>query len=258
MTMDQEKTTLEIIAPSVDEAVQKGLEQLGLTRESVDIDVLDNGSRGLFGIGSRQARVRLKVKAIAQAVWEQKADAGTEASAPSPQPPSPRTISTHKTIQGEDELLDLSKDVVSELLEKMRVKADVTTTYIAPEDKKDGPVVLVNIQGNDLSILIGRRSETLNALQYIASLIINKRMGHQVPMMIDIQGFRTRREKQLRQIAQKMADQAISTGRRQILEPMAANERRLIHLALRDREEVITESIGEEPNRKVTIIPKKK
>ncbi|MDP3721309.1 MAG: R3H domain-containing nucleic acid-binding protein, partial [Anaerolineaceae bacterium] len=101
-----------------------------------------------------------------------------------------------------------------------------------------------------------RRSETLNALQYIASLIVSKELGRWVPMMIDVQGYRKRRDRQLRQLGRKMAEQAIQTGRRQVLEPMPANERRVIHLELRNHPEVITESMGEEPYRKVTISPK--
>jgi spoIIIJ-associated protein len=124
-------------------------------------------------------------------------------------------------------------------------------------DPKEEAVVLVEIQGDDLSILIGRRSETLNALQYIASLIVGKELGEWVPMIIDVQGYRARRERQLRQIARRMAEQAIHTGKRQILEPMPANERRIIHMELHDHPQVTTESLGEEPNRKVTIFPKK-
>ena len=116
---------------------------------------------------------------------------------------------------------------------------------------------MVEIQGDDLSILIGRRSETLNALQYISSLIVGKELGEWVPMMIDVQGYRARRERQLRQIARRMAEQAIHTGKRQVLEPMPANERRIIHMELHDHPQVITESLGEEPNRKVTISVKK-
>jgi spoIIIJ-associated protein len=97
----------------------------------------------------------------------------------------------------------------------------------------------------------------LNALQYITSLILGKELGHWVPLLIDVQGYRLRRERQLRQIARRMAEQTIHTGRRQTLEPMPANERRIIHLELRDHPQVTTESIGEEPNRKVTIVLKK-
>ncbi len=157
----------------------------------------------------------------------------------------------------EDETLRVSREVVTDLLEKMKVRAKVTAAYRPPEDDSDEPVVLVNVEGNDLSILIGRRSETLNALQYISSLIVCKRLDRWIPLMIDVQGYRARRERQLRQIARRMADQAIHTGRRQVLEPMPANERRLIHLELRDHPEVATESVGDEPNRKVTIFLKK-
>ncbi len=118
--------------------------------------------------------------------------------------------------------------------------------------------MLVNIEGEDLSILIGRRSETLNALQYIASLIVGRRLNRWTPMIIDVQGYRQRRERQLRMLARRMADQAVHTGRRQVLEPMPPNERRVIHLELRDHPLVITESIGEDPHRKVTITPKRR
>jgi len=115
----------------------------------------------------------------------------------------------------------------------------------------------VDIQGDDLSILIGKRSETLSALQYISSLIVGKELGRWTPMIIDVQGYRSRRERALRQLARRMADQAVATGRRQVLEPMPASERRVVHLELRNHPHVYTESMGEEPNRKVTIVLKK-
>jgi spoIIIJ-associated protein len=94
-------------------------------------------------------------------------------------------------------------------------------------------------------------------LQYIASLIVGKELGHSIPMVVDVEGYRKRREQQIRQLARRVADQAIKTGRRQILEPMPANERRLVHIELRDNPDVTTQSVGEEPRRKVTIIPEK-
>jgi len=257
-----EQTTLEIIAPSVDEAVARGLNQLGMSKEMVEIEVLDSGSKGLFGLGSRQARVRLKV------VSEKKVEVIDTASAavvPSPakkDSEKPQAVDTPKPSKAakEDEdprKLEVAKAVVSELLEKMHIKADVSARYEMTAETIDQPTVVVDIQGDDLSILIGRRSETLNALQYISSLIIGKELGQWTPLMIDVQGYRTRRERQLRQLARRMADQAIHTGRRQVLEPMSAAERRIIHLELRDHDQVFTESTGEEPNRKVTIVLKK-
>jgi spoIIIJ-associated protein len=138
----------------------------------------------------------------------------------------------------------------------MHVKSTISTKFIEPVDENDERLVLVDIQGNDLSILLGRRSETLNALQYITSLIVSKELDRWVPMMIDVQGYRARRDRQLRQLGRRMAQQAIETGKRQILEPMPANERRVIHLELRNHLQVTTESTGDEPYRKVTIVPK--
>jgi spoIIIJ-associated protein len=151
--------------------------------------------------------------------------------------------------------LDIARDVVSELLEKMKVQAEVTSEYLPDADSRNRVPVRVNIQGDDLSYLIGRHAETLNSLQYISSLIINKEIGRSIPLIVDVEGYRVRRENQLRQLARRMAEQAISTGRRQVLEPMPASERRIVHIELRDNDEVTTESIGEEPRRKVTIIP---
>lgn len=269
--MGQEKTTLEIIAPTVDEAINRGLGQLGLSLDTVDVEVLDQGSRGLFGLGSRQARVRLSIRSavtasekeknpnpisrVVKAAQENHAVISSATIEDTPAPVNPKAELDHS--EENDPTLRMSAEVVRDLLEKMKVKATLTVKYIDSEDPSEPQSVLVDIQGDDLSILIGRRSETLNALQYIASLIVGKQAGHWVSLMIDVQGYRTRRERQLRQLARRMADQAIHTGRRQVLEPMPANERRLIHIELRDHTEVTTESIGEEPNRKVTINPKK-
>jgi len=277
--MSPEKTTLEIIAPTIEEAVSKGMNQLGLPREAIDVEVLDAGSRGLFGLGSRQARVRLTIHGVDskpaviapvaeldEAVdeeEEEEEDDGermlivtsrveevfkSDSSEPEGEQP---------TVEGDENALQVAQHVVEELLERMRVNATVKTRYIQPQDSHEQPVILVDIQGNDLSILIGRRTETLNALQYISSLIIGKELGRWTPLMIDVQGYRVRRERTLRQLARRMADQAIHTGRRQVLEPMPAAERRVIHLELRDHAQVATESTGEEPNRKVTIVLKK-
>lgn len=253
--MSQEKTTLEIIAPSTDEAVAKGLEQLGLTEDMVEIEILDSGSKGLLGIGGRQSRIRLTVKSF-ETVLDEESVATQETNHEADQLVvinETRVIDESNLSDDDRQNLKTAKSVVTELLERMRIRADVTVKYIEPQDDKDDRMVMVDVEGKDLSILIGRRSETLNALQYISSLIVSKELGHWVPMLIDVQGYRSRRERQLRQIGRKMAEQAVQTGRKQTLEPMPANERRVIHLELRDHPQVFTESIGEEPYRKVTI-----
>jgi spoIIIJ-associated protein len=161
------------------------------------------------------------------------------------------------SIKPEDEyILHVAEDTVAELLERMHVHADVSAKYGIADDLRNRVPVNVEITGKDLSILIGRQAETLNALQYIAGLMVSKEIGQALTLVIDVQGFRKRREQQLRQLARRMADQAIKTGRRQVLEPMPANERRIIHIELRDHPQVTTESVGEEPRRKVTILLK--
>lgn len=253
--MDEQRANLEIIAPSIEEAIDRGLEDLGLSREEVEVEILDEGSRGLFGLGSRQARVRLTVRSSSDIAAKPSTSSGSissanEVSAPVRRPPAPAMP------RDEDFVLNTSRDVVSELLEKMKVRARVTAEY-GPADEARGRIpVRVNILGDDLSILIGRQAETLNALQYIASLIISKEIGQSIPLVVDVEGYRSRRENQLRQLARRMADQAIKTGRRQILEPMPASDRRIIHIELKENPQVVTESVGEDPHRKITIIPK--
>ena len=254
--MSQETTTLEIIAQTTDEAIEKGLEQLGLTRDMVDVEVLDGGSRGLLGIGGRQARVRLSVKSFESVLAEVEVAEDEENSSDDVEYSNVNAVDESSLSPDDLQDLKIVRSVVSELLQKMHVKADFELKYIEPQDDKDERVLLVNIEGKDLSILIGRRSETLNSLQYISSLIVSKETGHWVPLLVDVQGYRNRRERMLRQLGRKMAEQAIQSGRRQTLEPMPPNERRIIHMELRSNPLVTTESAGEEPYRKVTIAPR--
>lgn len=248
--MDFKKITQEFIAPTVEEAIEEGAKQLGINVDQLDVEVLDQGSKGLFGLGSRQARVRLSIK---NGENNQK----TPVNEDFPKKKEPVEKLVVQKDPKKDKVLQLAEDVVSDLLQKMHVEADVEAKYLPPADEKDQKLVEVEILGKDLSILIGKRSETLNALQYISSLIIAKELGEWVPLMIDVQGYRERRERQLKVLARRMAEQVVHTGRRQNLEPMPANERRVIHLELRNHDHVTTESVGEEPNRKVTIVLKK-
>jgi spoIIIJ-associated protein len=257
--MNPKRATLEIIAPTINEAIEKGLTDLGLSRESVDIEILDEGSRGLFGLGTRQARVRLTVK-DASAVENEPETLSELEEEPylesEEEEPIEAPVRIQPTNAKEEITLHVAQETVTELLEKMGVKAQVTASYGEVDDMRGTVPILVDITGNDLSVLIGKRSETLNALQYISRLIISKELGQSVTVVIDVEGYRNRREHQIRQLARRMADQVIKTGRKQTLEPMPPNERRIIHMELRDEPLVTTESFGEEPHRKVTIIPK--
>jgi len=214
--------------------------------------VLDTGSRGLFGVGGRQARVRLTTKGTQPPGPE----AGAPAPAPEPLPvPVPATEPAPEPSFEEDELLNLSEKTVSELLAKMKIEAKLSISYGEPDEEGRRPVC-VELHGDDLGILVGRRAEILNALQYIVNLIVSKQLERWVQIVVDVEGYRSRHEVQLRKMARQMAGQAVQTGRRQVLEPMSAADRRIIHLELRDHLDVTTQSIGEEPARKVTIVPK--
>jgi spoIIIJ-associated protein len=297
-----EQTTLEIIAPTVEEAIAQGLAQLGLTADAVSIEVVDSGSKGLFGLGGRQVRVRLSVNpppappapkvekiekfdrpqnkptpparkepAPQKPAREQKESAPQKAprqqkeskparSAPAPKKepaqespvPAPRKIERAE----HDPVLDATESVVAKLINYLGMKAQVSAHYdeTSTDDRR---IIQVEVRGDDLSALIGKRAETLNAFQYVASLIVGKETQQWVQLTVDVEGYRSRREKQVKQIALRMADQVIKTGRRATLEPMPANERRAIHIELRNHPAVTTESTGEDPHRKVVIVPKK-
>ena len=260
--MTKNKTTLEVIAPTVEEAIEKGLEQLGVERKDVEVEVLDEGKRNLFRFASKQARIKLTIL-----------DASLETNKAAEAEEEIATVENDEDLSFEEMFeaetssnmtepanLDLTdveevvKETVLELLEKMDVQAGVSVQKVYQEDE-EREVIYVNIEGSDLSFLIGRRAETLNALQYITSLMVNKKLNQWIPLQLDIQNFRHRREIELQKLARRMAEQVISTGRRQCLEPMPANERRIIHMELRKNNLVYTESIGEEPNRKICIYP---
>jgi spoIIIJ-associated protein len=248
--MNENRTSLEIIAPSVEEAIAKGLSELGLSRQAVDVEVLDEGSRGLFRIGSRQARIRLTIIGTQQ--LEDTSIAPETVTEITEEAEIPASVETTIPAQA----LEITRLTLEELLERMGITATVTTNFEASPDDHGRMCTKADIHGKDLSILIGKNAETLNALQYITSLIVSKELGRAITLHLDVEGYRQRREQQLRQLAHRIADQAIKTGHKQSLEPMPANERRIIHIELREHPQVRTESIGEEPYRKITIIPK--
>jgi spoIIIJ-associated protein len=219
--MTDNQTSTEISADNVDDAVAQGLFELGVEEDEVDIVILDEGDP----TGGRPAQVRLTVRPATQ--------------------------------QPEDQLVTNSRATLQELLSKLRVRGRIATHWgEAADDEEEKPLIL-NIQGDDLGMLIGHKGETLSALQYITRVIAAKRLGQPVNVVVDVENYKGRREEQLRRLAKRLADQAVQQGRTLSLEPMPPNERRIIHIALRDREDVVTESTGEGRSRKVTIVPKK-
>jgi spoIIIJ-associated protein len=242
--MSDPKTSLEIIAPSVDEAVTQGSIEFGLPEEALEVEIMDEGSKGFLGLGSRQVRVRLSIR---EGYKETPQSASVV-------PPMSEVAEAPEIIETEDEeALRISRFTVMELLERMGIEAEVTAHWGELSEGSQIRPLHVDINGKDLSILIGRRAETLSALQYITRLIMGKELQRPVAVVIDVEGYRARRERQLRQLAKRMAQQTIERGRSISLEPMPPNERRIIHIELQDHPEVYTESVGEGDKRKVTI-----
>ncbi len=254
------ETTLEVIAPSVEEALQQGLEELGLTAADVSVEVLDSGAKGFLGLGQREVRIKLTVNGEsesdqrdpAQNTSETHVDMGLDTAKKSTSA-SPQTDSDNPSE--EEPLLERSEEIVDKLLELMHLDAQATARYDDP-DREGHKSVYLDVKGKDLGVLIGRRGKTIEAFQRIAALIISKEMSRWVRVSIDVEGHRSRREQQLTRVAKKIAQQVIKSGRKQNLEPMPANERRIVHMALQDSPDVKTNSTGEDPHRKVVIEPK--
>ena len=195
-------------AKSIQESIDAALLELNVKRENVEVEILDEGAKGIFGlIGSKQAKVRV----------------------------------TLKETSGEK-----AKKFLLDLFSKMKVNADVLV-----EEKDDS--VLIKIEGNDIGIVIGRRGETLDSLQYLTSLVINKSKEDYKRVVIDIENYRQKREETLVKLANKLADRVMKYKKNITLEPMNPYERRVIHSSLQNHKYVQTYSIGDEPNRKVII-----
>jgi len=230
--------SIEAIGVTVEEAIGRGLDALNATRHQVSVDVIDPGG------GKNMARVRVTLRPQP----EEPESAIAEA------PGEPATALT-------DDEMQVAREVLLQLLKHMRVRAHVDVHRAVPEDELDqntqgGPPLVLDIKGDDLGVLIGRRGETLRDLQYIARAIVSKQVGRNINLVVDVEGYKHRREQALRQLAARMAERVTTTRRPIALEPMPANERRIIHLALRNHPTVTTQSVGYGENRKVTLVLK--
>lgn len=203
--------TIEKSAKTVDDAVALALEELGAAKEEVEIEVIEEGSKGFLGLGSKDAVVKVTY--------------------------SPNTEKRAK-----------------EFLERV---FEITKEDVQVDTQIEGDVLRVTLSGPDMGIVIGKRGETLDALQHLTSLAVNKGDKSFLKISLDAENYREKRNVALESLAQKLAAKAMRTGRNQTLEPMNAYERRIIHSALQDHETVTTYSVGQGVNRKVVIALKK-
>ena len=308
---------------TVEDAVAEGLRSLGLTQDQVEVEVISRGSRGLFGIGSEPAQVRLTPRTARvvppAAVTPPTVTPPTVTTPNRPATPAetpalakeettplvPSTVAAAMIGSGdvtaaadvedaveqsgdeegeepaasdlsgegeagetgaetgaasdadEEEMAALAVELLSETVRHMGFDAEVVASWQEPDADNDDRYLLLNLQGRDLGALIGRRGETLGNLQYLLRLMVNQRLHQWKNIVVDVEQYRQRRAEHLVQLALRSADQVAKTGRALSLEPMPPNERRIIHLALRDHANVYTESSGEGERRKIQILPKR-
>ena len=222
---------------TVEEAIRDALRTLGARREDVDLIVLDEGSRGMLGLGSRSARVRLTLL-----LEMEEEDGGT----PVAEPPAPVRMATEEAR----ELTELGQAITSALIEAMGFSATVAA-------REDSGQIHVAVTGPDLALLIGRRGQALEALDLLVNLIAAHRQGRRVPVVVDVERYRERRVEVLQDVARRFADRARRTGRPVALKPMSAAERRIVHTTLAEDGSVSTHSEGEDPDRHVVITPRR-
>lgn len=244
--MEATPPSQEFRGKTVEAAINAGLAALGLTRDQVEVEILHPGSRGVLGIGAEDARVRLIPRPTPAA------PPTTPEEQKEKRPPEPPSASP------DGEIAEKARKLLLDLLTHMGLKAQVRATWESePDQPQSPPALLLDIMGEDLGILIGRRGETLAALQYMVRMMLNQATGRWVNVVVDVEEYKARRERNLQQLALRMAEQAIATRRTVKLEPMPPAERRVIHLALRNHPGVTTVSEGEGDARRVTIVPKK-
>jgi spoIIIJ-associated protein len=267
--------SVEIQARSAEEATRLALEQLGVSEDKVDVEILARTEPDMYGEGEVLIRATIRGRAAPQAQRgrqregrpqdgrRQRSGQGrsrpprsTDFARPSA-PPAPRTPSA-ATDEETIALENASKEVVRTLLSLMDVPADVmavdnpSSMELSPDDP---PTVFIDINGRDLGMLIGRRGENLSQLQYMVNLIMNRNSETWVRVILDIEGYRTRREESLINLAERVARQVARNRRPIALEPMPANERRIVHMTLKSQPGVTTSSSGEGSMRRVTVFP---
>ena len=234
---------------------------LGVRRDQVEIEIITAGSRGVLGFGAENAQVKLLVKLPPEP--EPKPEPRVEPE-PEPEPePIEVAVAPQPPVKEPEPETDeqaagqVGQEVLTEILKLMNIRASVEITQGHElADEGEPPPIVLNITGEDLGILIGRRGDTLRALQYLVRLMVSHRLKHWTNLVVDVENYVIRRRRTLESLAQRVADQVARSGRMQALEPMPAYERRIVHVTLRKNPEVTTQSVGEGERRKVTIIPK--
>ena len=260
--------TLEKTGRTEDIAIADALAELGLDRDDVSVEILERAKSGFLGIGASPAKVLIKYEVPDEPKASAKKENISPVSASNPSPASkpiktekkeaaPAEKSVVKTEQkasaetriSSAEGYDNIREFLTGLLSRMGIEADMTI------GKDDKGTITVNLSGDNMGAIIGRRGETLDAIQHLTNYVINRGNDKRTHINIDAEEYRSKREESLTRLAEKMAQKALKYKRSMALEPMNSYERHVIHTALQNYEGVTTASTGEEPNRRVVVSP---
>ena len=232
---------IEKTGKTVEEAFKAALEELGVSEDMVEMTVIEEPQKKLFGfLGTKPAKIQVKLKGSNTAVVSEEINKTVAAAA---------AVAAVTSADGVDPL-ERGKAFLADIFRLMGM--EVTMNVVQLENG-----VKINLNGENLGILIGKHGQTLDALQYLANLAANRGiMENKLRLIIDIEDYRARREETLVNLANRLAEKAQRTGRKIMLEPMNRHERKIIHMALQSKEGISTYSAGDEPYRKVVIEPK--
>ncbi|MBF6590322.1 MAG: protein jag [Ktedonobacterales bacterium] len=288
--------SVEASGKSIEDAILQALARLGRNRDEVDITVLQEPSRGTRGMGAREARVRVYLKRQRAGKWgagvvtpemadvlmngeepladaDPYADEGEYAGDGDAYPYDGQAADPRASAAPPEVMIAALRDVLSEdasieefavlALQTILAHMGVNAEVVAADTPEDEPLLLdivplgdASLGDSSLAALIGRRGETLAALQLLVNLITYKQTGEHERIIVDVEGYRARREENLRSMAERIAQQVRGSGRPMMLEAMPPNERRIIHMALSEYEDISTESTGEGDQRRVVVSPK--
>ena len=214
--------SIEMTGKTVDEALEIALRELDADRGEVEIDVISRGKSGMFGIGSEPAKIKVT------------------------------KLSIESNDSDSQDIVTVSREVINNLISNMGVNVICNLRQSDSEDI-GGPVF--EIEGDDSGLLIGRKGETLRSLQFLVRYLVSKKTGQRANLSLDVEGYDERRRQSLSNLANRVSQRVVKTGRSIALEPMNARERRVVHMVLSDRDDFFTESSGSGEDRRVVISP---
>ncbi len=250
---------LEKSGRTMEEAIAAALAELGVSEEEISVEVLERAKSGFLGIGAQPAVIRVSYEVPDAPVEEKKPEPKkTEEKKPEPKKekkaaPAPRKAEEKKpepkkaAPADEDAEFAAVRSFISGLMERMGVEADIEIS------RRDNGGINVKLSGSGLGAIIGRRGETLDAIQHLTNYVVNRDSDRHMHISVDAEDYRAKREESLTRLAEKMAEKAIKYKRSMALEPMNSYERHVIHTALQNYEGVTTSSTGVEPNRRVVV-----